>query len=77
MRTKHQLTDVELSKFRRLPPYQNEALSFWRWIAKSRNLDPKTLITNGRDFTGLPVGHGKHWCFPIPLKCRKKPVYAD
>lgn len=77
MRTKHQLSDIEFNKFRRLQPYQGEAVSFWKWIAKTRNLDPNSLITNGRDFTGLPVGHGKQWCFPIVLKCRKKPVYDD
>lgn len=76
MRTKHQLTAIELAKFNRLQPFQGEALSFWKWIAKSRNLDPKSLITNGRDFTGLPVGHKLPWCFPLPIKCRKKPSYA-
>lgn len=76
MRTKHELTDVEFHKFRNLNPFQGEAISFWKWVAKSRNLDPKSLITNGRDFTGLPVGHKLSWCFPLPIKCRKKPSYA-
>ena len=77
MRTKHQLTAIELAKFNRLQPFQGEALSFWKWIAKARNLDPKSLITNGRDFTGLPIGHKVRWCFAIALKCKKKASYVE
>lgn len=77
MRTKHQLTPVELGKFNWLRPIQGEALAFWEQVAKVRNLDPKSIVSNGQNFTALPVGHGKQFCFPVPLKCKKKPVYAD
>ena len=77
MREKHELTPIEFAKFKRLQPYQGEAVSFWKWIARQRNLDPKSLLTDGKFFTGLPVGHKVDWCFPIPIKCKKKAVYAD
>lgn len=77
MRTKHQLTPIELAKFNRLPPYQGEAIAFWKWIAKTRNLDSRSIVSTGQNFTALPVGHGKHFCYPLSLKCKKKPVYAD
>jgi len=77
MRSSYELTDIEFAKFKRLQPYQGEAVSFWKWVAKARNLDPKSLITNGKTFTGLPKDHKLPWCFPMQLKCKKKPVYAD
>ena len=77
MREKHQLNPIELRKFQRLAPFQGEAVAFWSWVARSRNLDPKSIISNGQNFTALPIGHGKHWCFPTPLKCKNKPVYKE
>jgi len=85
MREQYYLTPIELSRFYRIRPFQNEALGFWSWVARSRGLDPKTVISESTGqpgarqirFTALPLGHGKEWCFPLPLKCKKKPVYAE
>ena len=75
MRQYHKLTPQELSRFNNLRPVQNEALMFWATVAKARGLDPASLIgdENGRSFSGLPLGHGLHWCAPYPLTCKHKP----
>lgn len=79
MRRKYTLSETELKQFRalRYHPFQNMAFNFWAKVANARGLDPKSIISAGETFTGLPVGHGKHWCFPIPLKCNKAPVYKE
>jgi hypothetical protein len=77
MRQQHQLTPHEQRKFARLRPFQGEALAFWSYVARVRGLDPTTVISNGLNFTALPSGHGKHWCYPTKLKCSKKPVYVE
>jgi hypothetical protein len=77
MRKQFELNHVELSQFRRLKPDQGVALAFWARVALSRDLDPESVISNGMTFTALPQGHGKHWCWPLPLKCKKQPVYRD
>jgi hypothetical protein len=81
MREQYHLTPIELRKFNRIPPFQNEALGFWSWVARSRGLDPETVISESNSqqvrFTALPIGHGKAWCYPMPLKCKKKPNYAE
>ena len=73
MRKEYTLTDNEFGAFRKLGNYPEEGFDFWRDVARARNLDYKTIIgnvTNQRSFTALPVGHGKHWCFPLPLKVK-------
>lgn len=75
MRKKFELDQFEKDRFERLRPFQGEALAFWARVAKVRNLDPKSVISDGYTFTALPVGHGRPWCFPIPLACKKKAVY--
>ena len=77
MRQKFELDKYEWDKFTRLRPIDGEAIRFWAQAAKTRNLDPKSVISAGRTFTALPEGHGKHWCFPVSLKCKKTPVYRD
>jgi hypothetical protein len=72
-RQKHELTETEYGDFRRLPPFEGFAWKFWRRVAEARGLDYTTLLTNGRSFTGLPVGHEQHWCAPLKLQCLKKP----
>lgn len=72
-RQSHQLSDLESKQFYNLRPFPGDAWSFWRRAASVRGLDPETLITKGEVFSGLPVGHGKHWCFPIPLECKGRP----
>ena len=77
MRKKFELTHIELAQFNRLRPIQGEALAFWARVALNRELDPKSVISEGLKFTALPKGHGKWWSFPIPLKCKKQPVYGE
>lgn len=77
MRKTYKLAEAEFRRFQRLKPFQHEALSFWKYVAKIRSLDPASMITNGETFTALELGHGKHWCFPIPLMCKKKPSYKE
>lgn len=79
MRQTHKLSEIEFKQFRALgrQPFPNVAWGFWRRVASVRGLDPATLISNGSTFTALPLNHGKAWCFPIPLKCTRRPVYKD
>jgi hypothetical protein len=77
MRKSFILTEIEYSAFKRLRPIQGEAISFWHRVARRRELDPGSIISNGETFTALPMDHGKQWCFPIVLKCKKKPSYAE
>jgi hypothetical protein len=77
MRKKFELDPRERDQFERLRPIQGEALAFWARVAARRELDPKSVISAGYNFTALPKGHGKWWSFPIPLKCKKQPVYGE
>ena len=78
MRKTYYLTPIEFNEFRRLwPPDAGVAFAFWRQVAVARKLDPKTVISDGATFTALPEGHGQHWCWPLPLKCKKQPTYKD
>ena len=77
LRQSFQLTPQEQKRFRRLKPVEGEAMSFWQRAAHVRGMDPETVISNGRGFTALPYGHGKQWCYPIPLKCKRRPIYTD
>lgn len=71
----YSLTKQELYQFRKLRPEEGQAIDFWARVAISRGLDPQTIISDRKGFSGLPDGHGKHWCYPIRLKCRKRPIY--
>jgi hypothetical protein len=47
---------------------------FWQRVADARGLDYHTIIGTENapySFTAMPVGHGKHWCFPEPLELPK------
>lgn len=77
MRKEYILTTVELIQFKWLRPLPGEALAFWEKVAAARQLDWKTVISNGEIFSALPLGHGKPWCSPMTIKCKKKPVYID
>jgi hypothetical protein len=70
------LTKQELSDFRKLRPVEGEAIDFWGKVAISRGLDPKTIISDRKGFSGLPEGHGKHWCFPSKLRCSRRFEYT-
>lgn len=71
----YSLTKQELYQFRKLRPIEGEAIDFWAKVAISRGLDPQTIISDRKGFSGLPENHGKPWCYPMRLKCRKRPVY--
>lgn len=75
-RRTYSLTPEECDAFRALPINGisgNRAFAFWSTAARARGLDPATVIATPDSFTALPVGHGKHWCWPTPLKCKKAP----
>lgn len=65
----------DLERLRRDVP--GVAFTFWRKAAARRDLDYKTILGHAggirSKFTALPMGHGKHWCWPIPLACKRKP----
>ena len=75
MRQTFELNYEEHSRFDQLNPVVGVAMSFWAGVAKARGLDPKSIISDGYRFSGLPAGHGKHWCFPSKLCMKKLPVY--
>lgn len=68
------LTAEEKKEFRRLKTLQGEAFNFWFKVAVARDLDFATIIDDGTSVHALPLNHGKHWCWPISLKCKKKPI---
>lgn len=80
-RQTHTLMDQEQLVFGRLRAIYHGAGAadiwrFWRSVASARGLDPETIIGNlghPEIFSALPLGHGKHWCWPMPLKCGVNP----
>lgn len=71
IRNSYSLTDKESNKFRALSPEEGLAWEFWGNVAHSRGLDPYSIIGDTRDgtkFTAMAYGHGKAWCYPLPLK---------
>lgn len=73
MRQRFELTHEEMLSFQRLRPLAGVAKAFWRRIAAARDLDPGSILSTAPKFSGLPLGHNLHWCWPIPLKCEKRP----
>lgn len=77
MRQKHILTKEEYTKLKKLPYGEpDHGHDFWATVALSRGLDPETVIGDFEEieyFTALPLGHGKHWCYPYSLKCKRSP----
>lgn len=51
--------------------------AFWRSIADRYGMRPDSLITEGTRVTGLPLNSQKHWCWPFPLECERRPPYRD
>ena len=66
------LTPEERRSHRRLKPVPGEAFAFWAKVSRARDLDYSTIIFDSGSYTALPFDHGKHWCWPIDLKCPKK-----
>lgn len=75
MRQTYKLTNEEWRKFNRLEPELGVAFAFWWAVANDRKLDSSTLLSerDGKAFSGLPLGHGKHWCYPHSLQCKNPP----
>ena len=72
-RRKHVLSAEEQREFAALRADPADAWHFWWRAALARGLDPGSLVTAAPDFTGLPAGHGRHWCWPSPLQCKQRP----
>lgn len=65
------LTKLEKERLYRLRPSPGEAFDFWKDVADVRGLDYSTIYVLGSSCTALPIGHKKHWCFPLSLKAEK------
>jgi hypothetical protein len=78
MRKTWKLSEDEGRRLRRLPSEADHGFVFWGEVAKSRGLDPGSLLAEPghNQFSGLPNNHGCHWCSPQALKCRVKPEDA-
>jgi hypothetical protein len=76
-RRRFELTPEEIDRFEQIRyDIEGEAIEFWGTVATARGLDYRTIIgTAGfpHRFSGLPKGHGKHWCWPSPLVLKTKP----
>jgi hypothetical protein len=76
LRNSYSLTDKETKKFSALPQEEGHAWEFWATVARQRGLDPYSIIGDaegdGTRFSAMPYGHGKDWCWPMPLKCQRK-----
>ena len=73
MRRAFVLTAHEQDQLNRLRSAPGEAFEFWKAIAAKLGVDYRTVIgTDEQNFSALPVGHGKHWCFPYSLACKSR-----
>lgn len=76
-KVKRQTFELLEADKRKLSLYGNpkDIWDFWGSIAFAMGLDPKTIIAEAGKFSGLPLGHGKQWCYPQALQARTKPNY--
>lgn len=75
LRNSYSLTDKEVKRFYALHPEEGYAWEFWADVGRSRGLDPYSIIGDIEDreiFTAMPYGHGKDWCYPMPIKNQRK-----
>ena len=81
MRQKHTLTEPELAEWAALPTDGTEedratpAWLFWNKVCQARGVDCSTLMASHvpEQFSAMEIGHGKWWCWPQALKCRRPP----
>ncbi len=78
-RERHALTAPELAELEHVSRLAVDerpaaARALWHAAATLRGLDPASVIGEGGIFTALPLGHGRHWCWPASLKCAKAPM---
>jgi hypothetical protein len=77
IRKSYNLDKQEIDRFHRMRGFECEASRFWMAVAAERKLDPATIIGDlyrPYVFTALPIGHGKHWCWPAALHCTRRPA---
>jgi len=65
------LDPQERAEFAQLRGVPGAAYSFWKRVCGCRGLDYATLIM----FTALPLGHGRQWCWPMPLQSPPVPPW--
>jgi hypothetical protein len=66
---RHQFT-MSAEQWRAMSSPVSNPFAILAEICKPLRLDPKSVIhVSGMVFSALPVGHGKAWCWPLPLKC--------
>lgn len=81
MRKKYHLTDAEFKEWQALPQDNddeargNDTWIFWNKVCRARALDSASLLSGlvPDQFSALPLGHTLHWCYPMPLRCKKSP----
>jgi hypothetical protein len=53
------------------------AFTFWKKMGDQLGFDYKSVLPHPDKsnwfFTALPLDHGKHWCYPVSLKCKQNP----
>ena len=76
MRKLFSLTPAEIDEMERLRHEAGYAYAFWQKVCEARGLDYTTVLTRAPDrtydFSALPIGHGKYWCWPHPHQCPKR-----
>jgi hypothetical protein len=75
-RLNYHLTPEEEQTFRALPTWgrhdAKQTWVFWQDVCAARILDHKTVMVVAMPvFSALPAKHRKHWCWPLPLYCKK------
>ncbi len=66
------LTPRERDEFEALRPIQGEAWKLWQKVATKRGQDYRSIMVDNGKITALPAGHGLPWCYPMPVKCKRK-----
>jgi hypothetical protein len=77
LRKKYMLTGPEFKEFKNLRPEPGLAWAFWGKVANARGLDYCSIVSNGETFTALAKNSGADFCYPLKLKCKRRPVYVE
>jgi hypothetical protein len=81
MRKKYRLTTAELDEWRNLPQDSTDqdraldAWQFWNRVCWARGIDGASMLAGHMpdQFTAMAIGHGRHWCHPQALRCKRPP----
>jgi len=76
-RVTFKLSSDERYRLRRLKPLPGQAFKFWETVAETRGIDPASIMWIDGEYSGLPVGHKHHWCYPVPLVCKVDPSTVE